>query len=78
MQKWYDESNYIVVLSVGDLQELTALLHNLSLLGAPVCATYEPDLDTVLTCIAAGPARAVRRMLVGVPLAMKEDAPALC
>lgn len=69
---WYRDSNYLVLLAVPDEPALRALYASLSALEAPLVATHEPDLGTALTALAAGPARRVRRALVGIPLAFTE------
>lgn len=71
-RRWHDESNFLVVLSVPDLDALEALRSRLDRKGLPCLAVNEPDLDDELTAIVLHPFAGAGRWVSGISLALKE------
>lgn len=68
----YNESKHIVLLSVGNEQELVALCDRLKLLGISFSCFNEPDLCNQLTSICVEPTDRATRYLSHLPLALRE------
>jgi len=69
---WYDQSEYIGLLSVDDLRSLEQLCSRLDGLGITYSKFHEPDLGNALTAIAVEPTPQATRYLSHIPLALKE------
>ncbi len=69
--RWFQDSNYVVVLSVSSLIELELLAARLDGLRH-VVHVREPDINDELTCIVAGPEYIVSQLLANLPLALRE------
>lgn len=54
-KEWYEKSNTLVLLEVGNEAELEKLLHRASKTGARAAEFREPDLGNALTAAAFGP-----------------------
>ena len=69
-QRWYEESNYLVVLSTNytHLQSLTNNCDEQEI--HHICFT-DPDLGPKITALAIGPGREGRRLTSSLPLALK-------
>ncbi len=72
-QEWYENSNYIVVLSVRNELELKSLMEKVCLHGLIHSSFQEPDLNDELTAIAVAPSKAAKKLFSSLPLAMKES-----
>ena len=68
---WYEKSNYLCYLSVKDEEALKALLHEAKSREIPFKCFYEPDFDNALTAVAFSPMLETRRLVSGLPLALK-------
>ena len=63
----------VVVLAADDELSLVWLRDDAALAGLRVAAINEPDLDDALTALALEPA--ARRLVAGMPLALKDRSP---
>ena len=70
--KWHEISNYLVLLSVKDKEELLSMVDKLDRKGISYTKFYEPDLNNQLTSIALQPSRESRKATSNLPLAFKE------
>jgi len=70
-QKWYEESNNIVLLQVPNEKELLALKEKAN--GYPVSLFREPDVNDEATAIALGPE--ARPLTSNLPLLLKDANP---
>lgn len=71
-REWFENSNYLVCLSVQDLPTLTQLFESAKALGLSATGFFEPDLNDELTAIAVAPSDDARRLLSRLPLALKK------
>lgn len=60
--QWYNNSNYLALLVVSNVEELNYLLHKAEQQGIAVAAFHEPDLNNELTAIAIAPGEMSRRL----------------
>lgn len=74
MERWFQESTYLVLLSVPD--EVSLAAYSVKLREAKiVCSVWrEPDLDNGLTAVAVAPSLAAQRLLANLPLTLRESA----
>jgi peptidyl-tRNA hydrolase len=71
-ERWYSESNNLVVLEVNNKEELAKLAYDATVLGIDVSLFKEPDLDDELTAIALAPE--AKGLLSNLRLALKNVA----
>lgn len=74
METWFQESTYLVLLSVPDEHALIAHLVKLREAGIVCSAWREPDLGNELTAVAVAPSLAAQRLLANLPLTLREPA----
>lgn len=70
--KWYEISNYITILSVGNEEELKSFSSDLSENGIRFSEFFEPDLDCSLTAVAIEPGHKSKKACRKLSLALKE------
>lgn len=70
-QEWYTRSEYLCVLAVPDEEGLTRILQRAKMSGIRCCAFREPDVGYRITAIALEPGEKTRKLLKGLPLALK-------
>lgn len=70
-EMWYKNSNYIVLLSVKNEDELLMLLQDCRTLHIAVSHYAEPDLDNAVTAIAIAPSQIARILCKNIPLALR-------
>lgn len=68
---WKGSSDYLVIKAVATEKELHQLVSRLVEADEFSLSVREPDLDTALTAVVAGPSRSVYRLLYGIPLALR-------
>jgi hypothetical protein len=66
---WYDESTYLVLLSVADEDELADYA---SRPGLTMSSWREPDLNDQLTAVALGPTASSARAVANLPLLLRD------
>ena len=71
-KRWRDESNFLIILSVANEQELSELSRELSRTEMLWSGFREPDLNNSLTAVAVLPSRYTERFFENLPLALKE------
>lgn len=70
--KWFNDSNYLALLSVKDLEELNSLCKKLREASKEFYSFYEPDYDNKLTAIVINPGEDDKKFISQLPLALKE------
>lgn len=70
--KWRENSNYLVILSVKDLEELRSLCSKLKIASKEFYSFYEPDYNNELTAIVINPGADNNKFISNLPLALKE------
>ena len=71
-QDWYENSNYLAILSVKSESDLKELSEKVCSLGLTFSPFHEPDLNNELTAIAVAPSPAAKKLFSSLPLALKE------
>ena len=71
-KNWFINSNYLVLLSVENEQQLVDLTLKLSHLNIPFSKFYEPDLNNELTSVSFLSDSVTKRITSGMPLLLKE------
>jgi hypothetical protein len=66
-KKWHD-SNYLIEVTVNDLQELTNLIELLELSELKYAAFTEPDLNDELTALCIEPSNLTQKLISNLPL----------
>lgn len=74
-QAWIQESNFLIILSVKNEEELAALGKEADQLGLPVTWFTEPDIEDQLTAIAIAPSPQTVELTAKLPLALSEMVP---
>ena len=69
---WNKKSNYIIILSVKDENELHSFARKLKMAGTKLSIFLEPDLNMEATALAVLPGEMVAEILKELPLAMKD------
>lgn len=69
-QSWLQESNFLIILSTENEEELEALGHTAETKNLPVTWFREPDIEDELTAIAIAPSPATVEMTAHLPLAL--------
>jgi len=70
--EWFNNSNYLALLSVADEIELMRLLAEAKDLGLRWSAFREPDIGGQITAIAIEPHNKTAKLCKDLPLALKE------
>jgi peptidyl-tRNA hydrolase len=71
-KEWYDNSNYLIYLSVENENELKRLIHRLEKSNIKYSVFRESDIDNQITAIAIEPSDKTRRLVSNLPLMLKE------
>lgn len=73
-EKWWRESNTVVIVSVRDVGALESVLARARSASVPASAFYDEDVAPRLTALALGPdpSDAARKLCSQLPKAMKE------
>lgn len=71
-KEWLERSNFLVVVTAADEDELAKILERAG--KADICRTpvREPDLDNALTAVVLEPGDVAKRICASLPLALKE------
>jgi peptidyl-tRNA hydrolase len=72
IKKWHEESNYVVVVSVPDEDELLDLADVAFYKDVPVHVFCEPDIGDEHTALAMAPGPEAASICGSLPLAMRE------
>jgi len=70
--EWFKKSNYLVLLSVQNEQELLSFVEKFNKNGIVFSCFYEPDLDNQLTSISFLSDDISRKLVSNLPLLLKE------
>jgi hypothetical protein len=68
---WFEQSNYLGLLSVQNEEELARLLEEASQQGIQASAFREPDIDNQMTAIALSPGPKSKKLCSRLPLALR-------
>lgn len=68
---WFYDSNYLVMLSVEDEQDLIKMIHKCNLKGLTITVFREPDLNDAITAIAIEPSEQTQKLVSHLPLLLK-------
>lgn len=71
-KKWFNESNYLIYLSVENQYELLNLIQKLEKLQIKFSAFIEPDMGGEITSICIEPSEKTRRITSSMPLMLKK------
>lgn len=71
-KRWYQESNYIVVLNVNSEEQLLNLIEKCEQRDVKFATFREPDLGDSLTCVVVEPTPEGRKICRGFRLALSE------
>jgi peptidyl-tRNA hydrolase len=71
-QKWREDSNFLIVLSVENEQELCELAIELARTNMHWCKFREPDMNNELTALAVLPDKYSEKFFRNLPLALRE------
>lgn len=71
-KQWYNQSNYLVQLSVENEERLFLCLEKFKYYGLKTYEFREPDIGNQLTAIAVEPSEKTRKLTSKLPLALKE------
>jgi len=71
-EHWHSSSNYLINLTVANLDDLAKASQKLSGLGVKVTEFREPDLDNQLTAIAFLSGPTTKKVTGNLQLALKE------
>ena len=70
--QWLQESNFLIILSAADEQELKSYGKLAEDLNLPVSWFHEPDINNELTAIAIAPSPVTVELCSDLPLALRE------
>lgn len=70
---WFENSNYLGLLSVANEGELVALTERAKELGISYSIFREPDIDNQITAIALAPGQKSKKLCSRFPLALRGD-----
>jgi hypothetical protein len=70
-KEWFDESNYLGLLSVSNEIELTQLIEKALINNIRVSIFREPDIDNQITAIALEPGTITKKLCSKLSLALK-------
>lgn len=68
---WFEQSNYLGLLSVKDEEELTRLIKQAAEHGIHHSIFREPDIDNQITAIALSPGPKSKKLCSRLPLALR-------
>lgn len=68
--RWFEQSNYLALLSVKDEQALSYLIFNAQERGVKFSVFREPDLDNSITAVALEPGLLSKRICSKLPLTL--------
>lgn len=71
-KQWIEESNYIVVLSVKNEDELYSLICKAKTLNIKVSIFREPDINNEITAIALAPGEKTKEICSKLKLALRD------
>ena len=71
-KQWNKESNYLIILSVENEEQLSLYLEKFKFYNIKTTAFREPDIGNVITAIAVEPSEKTRKLTSKLPLALKE------
>lgn len=69
---WFEQSNYLGLLSVKDESELSNLVEQATSAGIHFSIFREPDIDNQITAIALSPGPKSKKLCSRLPLALRE------
>ena len=70
---WFEQSNYLGLLSVGDEKELADLIEQATAHDIYFSVFREPDIDNQITAIALAPGPKSKKLCSRLPLALRGD-----
>jgi hypothetical protein len=70
-RQWFEQSNYLGLLSVADEKELTDLIEQATYHNIPFSVFREPDVDNQITAIALAPGTKSKKLCSRLPLALR-------
>lgn len=68
---WFEQSNYLGLLSVKNEEELTQLIEQAAAHGIHHSIFREPDIDNQITAIALSPGPKSKKLCSRLPLALR-------
>lgn len=68
---WFEQSNYLGLLSVADEQELNRLIEQATAHSIRFSIFREPDVENQITAIALEPGQKTKKLCSKLPLALK-------
>ena len=71
-RSWYQQSNYLIFLSVSDEASLYSFIEQAKLRDIKVSVFREPDINNEITAITLEPSEESRKLTSNLPLALKE------
>jgi hypothetical protein len=72
-QEWFEQSNYLGLLSVADEQELNKLIEQATTHSIHFSIFREPDIENQITAIALEPGQKSKKLCSKLPLALRGD-----
>lgn len=72
-KKWFNESSYLIYLSIENQCELLKLIQKLEKLQIKFSAFIEPDMGGEITSICIEPSEKTRRITSSMPLMLKKE-----
>lgn len=70
-KNWFEQSNYLGLLSVADEQELISLIEQASQKGIKFSVFREPDINDQITAVALEPGNKSKKLCSHLKLALK-------
>lgn len=70
---WFEQSNYLGLLSVSDENELSRLIEKANKQGIRFSIFREPDIDNQITAIAIEPGLKSKKLCSNLKLALKNE-----
>jgi Peptidyl-tRNA hydrolase PTH2 len=70
---WFEQSNYLGLLSVMNEQELHTLIEQATAHDIRCSVFREPDIDNQITAIALAPGQKTKKLCSRLPLALRGD-----
>lgn len=71
-KQWNKESNYLIILSVANEEQLFLYLEKFNFHNIKTTVFREPDIGNEITAIAVEPSEKTRKLTSKLPLALKE------
>jgi len=69
---WFENSNYLALLSVSNENDLHKLITKASAMDVKVSCFREPDLNNEVTAIVLEPCKVSKKLCANLPLALSE------